>query len=322
MRAELEALISENKLGLADKMVRDELAAMNEEANPKEFCEQLQAVARVAVLRGRIPEALKQLRRAAEIRARVFGTQNSEYGATMHSIGDLLIHTGRYQEGEAALTQAMEAMEAELGPNDPKLAATLSNLGGLWIRNGAMFKGEKMIERAVQNVGAEGRHTAEGARLLSVLAQAQAMLNHPDTAATAREALATLKATLGEAHPEYQIVHNLLETLSERPDPPPDYAGQLGMGSNLMRNGRDGHAIEVLKSVCDQAVTAGKAAPEAWAQGMLATLYLRQNDPKASLAAANRAIELASEIVQPEALHQFEAIRDQALKAVQETEKT
>ncbi len=316
MREQLEALIAQNKLPLADKLARDTLAEMDAEQKPLEYCGVLQAIARIAVLRGRLPEAIKQLRQSCEIKRRVLGPTSRDLGATLHSLGDLLTHSGLFEEAEQTFWQAIEAMEGELGPDHPDLVPSLTNLGSILARRGAMHQGEQLMCRALKN-SQTSQDPAQTARLLAVLAQTRAMLNHPETAPTAKKALQMMKETLGEAHFEYQIVHDLLETLAARPDPPPDWGGQLGMGANLMKRGLDAHAIEVLKSVCQQARDAQKTEPEAWACGMLTTLYIRSNQPQLALESSQRALDLTQNLLTPEALEPFIEAHQQAQAAVQ-----
>jgi tetratricopeptide (TPR) repeat protein len=65
---------------------------------------------RIALGRGRYPDAASDLRRATEILGSTLGTTHTVYGSALGSLGDALTALGRRREGIAALERALELL--------------------------------------------------------------------------------------------------------------------------------------------------------------------------------------------------------------------
>ena len=71
--------------------------------------------AQIAMLQGRIEEAIEQHRRVLEIRKRVLGPHHPTFGTSLAALGTTLVHAKVYDEAEPVLQRALAVFSASVG---------------------------------------------------------------------------------------------------------------------------------------------------------------------------------------------------------------
>ena len=116
---------------------------------------------------------------------------------------------------EELLRQALKLKEKKRGPEHPSLCPTLTSLAVHLGQQGRLGEAAELLRRALTIARrAHGPTSFEVGQLLHTTAQLQHMLDHPEAAATARQALEVLQATLGPEHPDLLAATPLLHSIA------------------------------------------------------------------------------------------------------------
>lgn len=153
---------------------------------------------------GQTAEAIEALKRALEIRERLFGQGNLQIAETSEILGVLYMRTGAYVEAEALLVRALAIRDRVLGANHPDTLTSLSLLVGLYISTGANAKAEPVLIRELaareRILGADHPDTATSMNYLGAVYRSMGKFSKAEPLLA--RALAIRIKVLGEEHPD------------------------------------------------------------------------------------------------------------------------
>ncbi|GEM_PF-5685814 len=230
----------------------------------------------------------------------------SEQALELHAQAVQLSKQERFEEAVAKLCSALEVWEAEAGPDDERLAPTLANLAGALQ---ALGRHDEALPHATRAVALSKERGGElGAQALAQLAFVQAAVRHDDTAATAGSALEALREHLGTDHPMTRQAAPALELLASGASDAFVVDVQLHQAQELLEGGEPLQALSLVQGLLVRAKEENARDLEAAARvvQVRALIDLERHEEAAPL--AERALELATEVGDDEAVGQFRAL--------------
>jgi serine/threonine-protein kinase len=155
------------------------------------------------------------LERSLAIRQRVYGEQAAETADGQALLGDAERDVGDFARSQEHFARAVQIRTKLFGPNDASVAQALAGLGSARWRLGKIDSAAADDHRAIAIYRAAGKHPADLAGALSVLANLEALTRRYASADTLlTEALALTSATFGpEDRRTAQMMNNLGLTL-------------------------------------------------------------------------------------------------------------
>jgi len=97
---------------------------------------------------GRVPEAVVEAKRAAEITARGFGPDHPRTGLMLANHGEFLARSGQWDEATAIVGRALDIFERETDPEGPYVLVSLTALGTAHLGAGRIAEALRVLERA------------------------------------------------------------------------------------------------------------------------------------------------------------------------------
>src|SRR5262249_32805545 len=109
----------------------------------------LNGLAAVALLKGDVRGAIKNLERSLHIREATLGPDHLDVSETLNNLGAAQWRAHQYAKAESTLVQALSITEAHLGSDHPEVAVILTNLGILYQTQKRNGEAEKLLRRAL-----------------------------------------------------------------------------------------------------------------------------------------------------------------------------
>jgi tetratricopeptide (TPR) repeat protein len=263
----------------------------------------LYELSRVLSAQSKHAEAEGLLRRALAIFAVAPGVTAPPYEQALATLAGVLGAQDKFPEAEVLLREALAQQEKALGPDHPSLGPTLTNLAIALVQEQRLTDAEPVVARSLRIAEeSHGEAHAETARILTISAQIQAALGKEEAPATARRALNALVATHGAEHPLVQDVRPILEDIAE---PSAELDAIMEQAASALEERDADRAIALLTPVVDRARQDGLLPLEASASGMLAQALFVTGKKPAALALAHRALAIAEEAGQDDAVRHF-----------------
>ena len=227
--------------------------------------------AQVAMLQGRVDEAIEQQRRVLEIRERVLGPHHPTFGTSLAALGTTLVHAKAYDEAEPMLQRALTVFSASVGEGHIYATKTRLILAAVLQLRGSLDEARTEYERILATLE---RDQPEGApetlMVLANLADIAAQQHRLDDAAHAQDRVVELsrrfeRNTLGfadqlEAMGEIRQLQGrhadalrLFEEAADVEEPlldagdPRRLGALLGIGANARAQGRATQALDALQ---------------------------------------------------------------------------
>ena len=170
----------------------------------------------VLIAQNRHPEAAAFLKRTLEIKQAALGQDHPSVALSYQELGRVLSACGRPHEATVLFRQALDIYDRQPEPLYQAVIPLLTNLAGLFAVLGRDAEGEQHLQRAlVLAVEQSGRRGLLVAQTLSMLAQLQHRLGHPEAKESAEEAKSLLLEALGPEHPTSKSVFPILQAICE-----------------------------------------------------------------------------------------------------------
>ena len=168
---------------------------------------------------GQFAEAESRLRRALEIKERVWGTESASYAETLQMLATSLVKQGKYQEAEKLMRRVLATKREELGIGHQGYADALRILGDILESQGKIAEAESLLRQAVsryESILGPG-HPFLGQALHSLALLLDSQNKFLEGEGVARKALSIFENAFGSGHP-YALscrvaLGNILESL-------------------------------------------------------------------------------------------------------------
>jgi tetratricopeptide (TPR) repeat protein len=305
LQEQAEALAQEGRLPEAEAIYRSILLLVKQAMGTDHpgYGAALYELSRVLSAQSKHAEAEGLLRQALAIFAEAPGVAQAPYEQTLHTLASVLAAEDKFKEAEELLRAALATQEKALGEAHPSVGSTLTNLAIALVQQQRLGEAEPVVLRALAIAEeAHGEAHGETARILTITAQIQAALGQEQASATARRALTSLVATHGEGHPLVQDVRPILEDIAE---PSAELDALLQKGAEALEARDADRAIALLSPLVERARRDGLLPLEASAAGMLAQALFVAGRRGEALEHAHRALAIAEEAGQDDAIHHF-----------------
>ena len=277
-------------------------------------------LATVLTTRGLLPEAEAMLLRALEL-VQEDATRGPAYGALLKDLADVVAARGADEEAEILAGKAVAAFEAALGPTHPMLAMALASHADRLRALGQSIVAEGVLRRALSLYSEHhGEEHPRSVELYAKLAQAEFAAGNPGALETAERALDRMDRVLGADHAFVKVNAPLLRSMihlaaPERADDEDAQPSLFAFYDAEIRRGiraieaRDGATAQaILLPIAEQVHGAGIVAIEGTCAGLLAQAFAITGDMGAAISCAQRAVDIASQLGQPEAERRFRAL--------------
>ena len=213
----------------ASDLLRQNLSYLDETAgDPRDVARALNNLAETTKGLGDLAEAERLLRKALEIKERVYGQGHFELASTLSNLGELAFRQDLYAESEAFLQRALEIERRVFGEDHPKLVPLLNTLANVYDEDGRSEEAVDLYLRLRRIVAAErGERHLHIAVLDNNLGETYVGLGRADEARACYESsLAIFRETLGDNHPHLSFPISGLAKVSRlegRPDQVEEY---------------------------------------------------------------------------------------------------
>jgi tetratricopeptide (TPR) repeat protein len=310
LHQQADALVQGGRFAEAEPMYRTVLRLVKKSLGKDHpgYGAALYELARVLSAQGKHAEAEELLRRALAIFETTPGVAQPPYQQALHTLAGVLGAQDKFKDAEGLLRTALAAQEKAVGADDPSLGPTLTNLAIALVQEQRLTEAEPVVERSLRLAeAAHGEAHAETARILTIAAQIQGALGKEEAPAMARRALNALIATHGAEHPLVQDVEPILKDIAQ---PSEELDALLEQAAHALEERDADRAIALLEPLVARAGREGLLPLEASASGMLAqALFVTGRKPDA-LERAHRALTIAQEAEQEDAVRHFQELVD------------
>ncbi len=151
---------------------------------------------------GKLDQADKLLRQAAEERQAMFGADTAEEAEAVITLGLLRDAQGQYDEAEHLIRHGLDIQRRRLPSNHPAVARTTSALGKVLEDRGSYDQAIHVLEEAVHLQSSPGVSTTDLAESLTELANSHFYLGHYDISESLNQRVLGMDRQLyGDRHP-------------------------------------------------------------------------------------------------------------------------
>lgn len=144
LSARSEALTRQNRYSESEWYINKSIEVLkNKYKETQVYATTLHRLGFIMYFQGRYSEAEEAFKVAAQLRARILGTDHPDYTSTLNNLAVVYRSQGKYQEAERLYLEVKEIRARILGTDHPDYATTLNNLANVYVDQGRYSEAEK-----------------------------------------------------------------------------------------------------------------------------------------------------------------------------------
>jgi tetratricopeptide (TPR) repeat protein len=200
-----------------------------------DFCALLDGLAAFLQIENRLEESEKLLRRALNVRKKVFSLDHPTVAQSLFNLGELYYYRGQYKKSECLSRRALANFEKVFGPIHPNISSCLSNLAAVLKQTNRREEAEEKLRKALEideaNYGPT--HPSIAIRLNILAALLQDVRRFVDAEPLYRRAILIVEESYGLEDQRVAGILNNLANMLQKADRPEEAVTVLTRALNI-----------------------------------------------------------------------------------------